>query len=179
MKHKPLDSRVLKRRVDLVSLVAGFTTLREAGRELVGLCPLHRERHPSFHVNPEKQVFHCFGCGAGGDVFAFVMLAVRCNFRCALEIVEEFVQGVALASDPRSGSRFGEGEGAKPLRPPKAVARHSQSLKASRSRVLAELEATTRRARAIETTNNTESRALATACEPLRSSSIPLLERKS
>lgn len=172
MMRKSLDSRVLKQRVDLVALVSGFTNLRRSGRELVGLCPLHLERHPSFYVNPEKQVFHCFGCGAGGDVFAFVMRAVGCNFRHALEIVEEFVRGVALASDPRSGSRFGVGEGAKPLRLPKAVASNSQFVKNSRARILAELKATTRRLRAIESTNNANSRALATACEPRGEASL-------
>ena len=166
MVSKSLDARALKQRVDLVALVSSFTKLRHRGCELIGLCPFHRERHPSFYVNPEKQVFHCFGCGAGGDVFAFVMRAARCDFRHALEIIEEFAHGVALASDPQSGSRFGVGEGAEPLRLPKAVASNSQSLKNSRPRILAELEATTRRIRAIESTNDANSRALATACEP-------------
>jgi CHC2 zinc finger len=166
MMRKSLDSRVLKQRVDLVALVSGFTNLRRTGRELVGLCPLHLERHPSFYVNPEKQVFHCFGCGAGGDVFAFVMRAVGCNFRHALEIVEEFVRGVALASDPRSGSRFGVGEGAEPLRPPKAGCCNSQSLASARALILAQLDATERRLAAIRKANRDAAVLLATACEP-------------
>jgi hypothetical protein len=177
-KHRSKPFRVdeVKGRANFLAIVSQCTSLRRAGKQYVGLCPFHKERHPSFYVHPEKKLFYCFGCGAGGDVFAFVMLLLGCGFRYALESVAHFPEGVALASDPRSGSRFGVGEGAKPLRPPKAVAYHSQSLKESRSRVLAELRATTRRLQAIRKTNEADARALATACEPLRSCSVPLLE---
>ena len=96
------------------------------------------------------------------------MAIVDCGFRQALEIVDGFSGGVALASDPRSGSRSGVGEGAKPLRPPKAVYCNSQSPESSRARILAELDATNRRLRAIEATNRAASNALGTACEPAR-----------
>ena len=82
-----LDARDLKARVDLAAFVGQFTKLRRSGRQLIGLCPLHSERHPSFFVHPEKQVFKCFGCGAGGDVYAFVMRVEGCDFLDALRIV--------------------------------------------------------------------------------------------
>jgi hypothetical protein len=160
-----LDARQLKAHVDLTEFISRFTRLRRSGRQFVGLCPLHDERHPSFYVHPVKQVFHCFGCGAGGDLFAFVMLAKRCCFRRALEIVAELCDGVARASGPRSGPRFGASEGAKPLSPPKAGALHSQYLQESRARILAAVDSANRRLRAIEATNRASSAALATACE--------------
>lgn len=60
-------------RSDLVSVVSEYLTLKKAGQNFTGLCPFHAEKTPSFSVNPSKQFFHCFGCGAGGDVFQFVM----------------------------------------------------------------------------------------------------------
>src|SRR5258708_22824252 len=86
----PYSARDLKAHADLVGYASRFTRLRRYGRQFRGLCPLHSERHPSFYVHPEKQVFHCFGCGTGGDVFAFVMRVNGCDFRRALEIVAEF-----------------------------------------------------------------------------------------
>ena len=91
----PLGARELKSKTDLCAFISRFTALRRSGRQFVGHCPLHTERNSSFYVNPEKQVFYCFGCGAGGDVFAFVMRAVGCSFYRALEIVAEFLDGVA------------------------------------------------------------------------------------
>jgi len=61
-------------RPSLVEIVAqSGVYLRRTGRELLGLCPLHPEKTPSFSVNPDKQVWHCHGCQAGGDVFSFIM----------------------------------------------------------------------------------------------------------
>jgi hypothetical protein len=162
----PLLAANVKSRADFVAIASQHTSLRRAGRQYVGLCPFHSERHPSFYVHPGKQVFYCFGCGAGGDVFAFVMRANDCDFRRALEIVAQFTAGVARASEPRSGSRFGASEGAKPLSLPKAGIPHSQSSQDSRAQILAQLEATNRRLQAIDATNRAASAALSTACEP-------------
>jgi len=163
---RPLKACEVKARVDFVEFVGGFTELRRVGPQFIGLCPLHAERNPSFYVHPEKQVFKCFGCGAGGDVFTFVVHVFGCDFYRSLQIVAEFCDGVALARDPRSGSRLGVGEGAKPLGPPKAGISNSQSFESSRGHILAKLDATSRRLLAIDATNRAASAALATSCEP-------------
>ncbi len=62
----------IKSRVNIVNLISEYVTLKKAGRNFVGLCPFHKEKTPSFSVNPEKQIFYCFGCGEGGDIFAFL-----------------------------------------------------------------------------------------------------------
>ncbi len=59
--------------IDIVELIGSYVELRQAGRSFKARCPFHREKTPSFVVSPEKQVFHCFGCGVGGDVFSFIM----------------------------------------------------------------------------------------------------------
>lgn len=112
-----LNARDVKAQADFLAVASRYTRLRRSGRQYVGLCPLHSERHPSFYVHPGKKIFHCFGCGAGGDVFHFVMCAEGCGFQRALEIVAEFSEGVARESEPRSGERFRAGVGAKPLAP--------------------------------------------------------------
>ena len=54
-------------------LVSDYVSLKKSGRNLLGLCPFHGEKTPSFTVNPERGIFHCFGCGEGGNVIGFVM----------------------------------------------------------------------------------------------------------
>lgn len=109
-------------------------------------------------------------------MFDLVMRANGCEFRRALEIIAEFSEEVARTSEPRSGSRFGASEGAKPLSPPKAGAAYSPFIESLSARILAALEATNRRLRAIEQTNRAASAALATACEPDRGASLLLEE---
>jgi DNA primase len=58
---------------DIVAVIARYVSLKKSGAQLVGLCPFHKEKSPSFFVHPGKQVFRCYGCSAGGDVFRFVM----------------------------------------------------------------------------------------------------------
>jgi hypothetical protein len=174
-----LNARELKSRARLDEVVGRFTKLRRSGRQLVGLCPFHRERNPSFYVDPQKKVFHCFGCGADGDLFDFVMRATGCDFRRALEIVAEFL-GVASESEPRSGERFRAGVGGG-LPPAGAQRRtlNSQFHPQSRAEILAALDETNRRLLVIEAANHDASSDLdlATACEPERGA-IPLLVTK-
>src|SRR6202040_3030890 len=58
---------------DVVEVIGSYFPLKRAGANFKALCPFHQEKTPSFHVNPQRQTFHCFGCGVGGSVFRFVM----------------------------------------------------------------------------------------------------------
>ena len=166
--HARLDARELKARADLAAIAGRFTRLRRSGRQLLGLCPLHHERHPSFFVHAEKQVFKCFGCGAGGDVFAFVMAATGCDFRRALEIVSESSEGKERARVSREAANAFERAETVGFQVRKADAPNSQSTQESRVRVLAALDEVDRRLARIAATNAAASAALATACEPER-----------
>jgi DNA primase len=86
---------------DIVDVVSSTATLKRAGRTFKGLCPFHREKTPSFTVNPEKQVFYCFGCGAGGDVFKFVQLRENVDFREAIAILA--VRAGITIEEPKGG----------------------------------------------------------------------------
>ncbi|MDD5711155.1 MAG: DNA primase, partial [Smithellaceae bacterium] len=74
----------IRSRVDIVSLVGDYVTLKKAGRNYLGLCPFHQEKTPSFTVNPVKQMFYCFGCGEGGNAVTFLMKASNMSFPEAL-----------------------------------------------------------------------------------------------
>jgi DNA primase len=63
----------IRSRADIYEVVSEFVPLKKAGKNYKGLCPFHSEKTPSFNVSPEKQIYHCFGCGAGGNVFKFLM----------------------------------------------------------------------------------------------------------
>ncbi|MBI2834097.1 MAG: DNA primase, partial [Acidobacteria bacterium] len=70
----------LRTQADIVQVVQDYVPLKRAGASYKGLCPFHAEKTPSFHVNREKGFFHCFGCGAGGDVFKFLELHQKRGF---------------------------------------------------------------------------------------------------
>ncbi|MBP2680587.1 MAG: primase, partial [Candidatus Krumholzibacteriota bacterium] len=63
----------IRDRADIVEVVSQYVELRRVGANFSALCPFHDERSPSFTVSPDKQIFHCFGCGRGGNVFTFLM----------------------------------------------------------------------------------------------------------
>src|SRR4051794_12002162 len=94
--------------VDFVDLVGSRVELRKAGvRRYVGLCPFHEERSPSFGIDPIEKLYHCFGCGVGGDVFKWVMELDNVGFGEALEILAERYN-VTLErtdEDPRAAER--------------------------------------------------------------------------
>lgn len=93
------DIDEIKSRLNIVDIIGERVTLKKAGRNLKGLCPFHNEKTPSFTVSPDRQTFHCFGCGKGGSVFDFVMLVEHVDFAEALETLADKA-GVTLQRRP-------------------------------------------------------------------------------
>ena len=91
----------IRSRVDIVDLVGQFVNLKRAGENWKGLCPFHAEKTPSFMVHPKKGIFHCFGCGVGGDAFGFLMRQDRLQFPEAVRVLAERA-GVALPTERRT-----------------------------------------------------------------------------
>ena len=81
------DVKRIKDRLDILDVVGDKVRLHRAGRNHVGLCPFHDEKTPSFQVSQERQNYHCYGCGKGGDIFTFVMETEGLDFRQALELL--------------------------------------------------------------------------------------------
>jgi DNA primase len=79
----------VKQQADIVRVIGEYVRLKKSGQNFTGLCPFHAEKSPSFAVHPTKQIYHCFGCGVGGDVFKFVMEMDKVVFPEAIRIVAE------------------------------------------------------------------------------------------
>ena len=94
----------VKQQADIVRVVGEYVRLKKSGQNFTGLCPFHSEKTPSFAVHPVKQIYHCFGCGAGGDVFKFVMEMDKITFPEAIRVVAEKC-GIAI---PRARERTPE-----------------------------------------------------------------------
>ncbi len=77
----------VRRRADIVEIVGGHVPLKRAGANYKGLCPFHKEKSPSFNVNPSMQIFRCFGCGEGGNVFSFLMKYENLTFPQAVDLL--------------------------------------------------------------------------------------------
>lgn len=77
----------IKNKNDIVDVIGSYVALKRSGRSYFGLCPFHNEKSPSFAVSPDKQIFHCFGCGVGGNVFHFISKIEGVGFRDAIEIL--------------------------------------------------------------------------------------------
>jgi len=90
-------------RCDIADVIGSYLNLQKAGGSFKALCPFHKEKTPSFHVNPQRQIFHCFGCGAGGDVFRFVMLHESVDFPGALRLLAQRA-GVRLELEEGAGT---------------------------------------------------------------------------
>src|SRR6201989_3036761 len=74
---------------DVVDVIGSYLPLKRAGANFVALCPFHKEKSPSFNVNPHRQIFHCFGCHKGGDVFTFVREYESIGFTEAVRLLAE------------------------------------------------------------------------------------------
>jgi DNA primase len=79
----------VKQQADIVRVIGEYVRLKKTGQNFTGLCPFHQEKTPSFAVHPVRQIYHCFGCGAGGDVFKFVMELEKSTFPEAIRTVAE------------------------------------------------------------------------------------------
>jgi len=79
----------VKQQADIVRVIGEYVRLKKSGQNFTGLCPFHAEKSPSFAVHPVKQIYHCFGCGVGGDVFKFVMEVDKVAFPEAIRVVAE------------------------------------------------------------------------------------------
>lgn len=97
----------IRRATDIVHLISGYVPLKRAGRRFKALCPFHREKTPSFTVNPELEIFKCFGCGAAGDVFSFVMKMDGVEFPEAMRMLAERA-GIDTTGRMRGGADDGE-----------------------------------------------------------------------
>src|SRR5229473_6671752 len=94
----------VKQQAEIVRVVGEYVRLKKTGKDFSGLCPFHQEKTPSFTVSPIKQIFYCFGCGKGGDVYNFVMDMEKCEFPEAVKVVAEKC-GIAV---PRQKERSPE-----------------------------------------------------------------------
>ena len=89
---------------DIIDYVSGYVQLKKSGRDYSGLCPFHNEKTPSFHVSQEKQLFHCFGCGASGNLVQFVMKTENLDFVDALKLLADRA-GIII---PEDGDNFSD-----------------------------------------------------------------------
>jgi len=96
LKYSIPDSVIdeVRDRTDIVGVVSQSVSLKKVGKNYKGLCPFHSEKTPSFTVSPEKRIYHCFGCGAGGNVFKFVMETQNISF---LEAVRKLSQNAGIS----------------------------------------------------------------------------------
>ena len=86
---------------DVVDIISPYVQLKRSGANYFGLCPFHSEKSPSFSVSPGKQIFYCFGCGAGGNALTFLMKYENCSFQEALKKLADRA-GIRLPEQQRS-----------------------------------------------------------------------------
>ena len=90
----------IKNNNDIVDVVSQYVHLKRSGRNYFGLCPFHNEKSPSFAVSPDKQIFHCFGCGVGGNVIHFISKIEGINYRESIELLAERANICLLYTSP-------------------------------------------------------------------------------
>lgn len=95
------QSQIDDANADIVDVVSRHIQLKKAGKNWSACCPFHKERSPSFSVSPDKRMYHCFGCGAGGDAVAFVVAYTGCSFREAVESINGRIELSSEEMAPR------------------------------------------------------------------------------
>jgi DNA primase len=106
----PMDQVTeIREKIDIISYLSEFMTLKKAGRNFKGLCPFHNEKSPSFMVSPERQMWHCFGCGKGGDIYTFLMEYEHVEFPEALRVLAKRA-GVELVQSRFEASQTSQKE---------------------------------------------------------------------
>ena len=103
------DIDKVRERTDLAELAAEVTKVKKSGRSVMAVCPFHQEKTPSLSIDPARGLYHCFGCGKGGDVFQWVQETQSVDFVGALELLARRV-GVTLTEDPDAQKRRGRRE---------------------------------------------------------------------
>jgi DNA primase len=98
---------LIKEKLDLADFIRSYVTLTPAGKNLKGLCPFHNEKTPSFMVSPERKMWHCFGCGLGGDIIKFAMLYEHLEFPEALRFLAEKAGIPIQTMSPTQQREFG------------------------------------------------------------------------
>ena len=89
MKYSDQILDEIRNRLDIVEIVSEYVSLKGSGKSFKGLCPFHQEKTPSFVVDRDKQIFHCFGCGEGGNIFSFIMKIEKMNFPEAVKLLAD------------------------------------------------------------------------------------------
>jgi DNA primase len=120
---------------DIVEIISRYLDMRQAGREHKALCPFHNDRHPSLSVSREKGVFHCWSCGAKGDVYDFIMKHERIGFKEAkarLGVADDSYRRPKLTAAPKSRGTGGAVDGRSAPQDQRVTRRNSRADRALR-----------------------------------------------
>ena len=102
----PKETELIKEKLSVADVLRDYLALIPAGKNFKALCPFHQEKTPSFIVSPERGMWHCFGCGEGGDIFKFVMRYENMEFPEALRFLAEKAGIELRTANPREQREF-------------------------------------------------------------------------